>query len=62
MDAPPLCPSQDIVNGNDKSEPIPHLEDSVRIIMDWSEWRDLNPRPHGPEVLSKIPLDPFGPV
>ncbi|WP_300821095.1 hypothetical protein, partial [uncultured Oscillibacter sp.] len=28
----------------------------------WSEWRDLNPRPHGPEVLSKIPLDPFGPV
>lgn len=42
MDAPPLCPSQDIVNRNDKSEPIPHLEDSVRIIMDWSEWRDLN--------------------
>ena len=34
MDAPPLCPSQDIVNGNDKSEPIPHLGDSVRIIMD----------------------------
>ena len=49
MDAPPLCLSEDIVNRNDKSEPIPHLEDSVRIIMDWSEWRDLNPRPHGPE-------------
>ena len=49
MDAPPLCPSQDIVNRNDKSEPIPHLEDSVRIIMDWSEWRDLNSRPLDPQ-------------
>lgn len=24
---------KDILNANDKSEPIPHLEDSVRIIM-----------------------------
>ena len=62
MDAPPLCLSEDIADRNDKSEPVPYLEDSVRIIIDWSEWRDLNPRPHGPEVLSKIPLDPFGPV
>jgi len=33
---------KDIFSTNDKSEPIPHLEDSVRIIIDWSEWRDLN--------------------
>ena len=59
MDAPPLCPSQDIVNRNDKSEPIPHLEDSVRIIMDWSEWRDLNPRPHGPEFRESCHSPPL---
>ena len=34
---PAICRSQDILNGNDKSEPVPHLEDSVRIIIDWSE-------------------------
>ena len=28
---------KDILNTNDKSEPVPHLEDSVRIIMSWSE-------------------------
>lgn len=27
---------KDILNTNDKSEPVPHLEDSVRIIMSWS--------------------------
>ena len=33
---------KDILDANDKSEPVPHLEDIVRIIIDWSEWRDLN--------------------
>ena len=33
MDAPPLCLSEDIADRNDKSEPVPYLEDSVRIIM-----------------------------
>ena len=37
--APNFVVSQDIHNGNDKSEPVPHLEDSVRIIMRWCEWR-----------------------
>jgi hypothetical protein len=27
---------KNILNTNDKSEPIPHLEDSVRIIMKWT--------------------------
>ena len=40
---------KDILNTNDKSEPIPHLENSVRIIIDWSEWRDLNSRPLDPQ-------------
>ena len=40
---------QNILNRNDKSEHIPYLENVVRIIIVWSEWRDLNPRPHGPE-------------
>lgn len=31
-----LC-LKNILNINDKSEPVPHLEDSVRIIIDWSE-------------------------
>ena len=34
MDAPPLCLSEDIADRNDKSEPVPYLEDSVRIIID----------------------------
>ena len=45
---PPLL-LQNILNRNDKSEHIPYLENVVRIIITWSEWRDLNPRPHGPE-------------
>ena len=49
MDAPPLCLSEDIADRNDKSEPVPYLEDSVRIIIDWSEWRDLNSRPLDPQ-------------
>ena len=27
--------SQDIADRDDKSEPVPHLEDSVRIIISW---------------------------
>ena len=41
--------SQYILNRNDKSEHIPYLENVVRIITTWSEWRESNPRPHGPE-------------
>ena len=33
MDAPPLCLSEDIADRNDKPEPVPYLEESVRIIM-----------------------------
>ena len=36
-------------DGNDKSEHITHLDNVVRIIIVWSEWRESNPRPHGPE-------------
>ena len=43
------CLSKHILNRNDKSEHITHLNNVVRIIITWSEWRDLNPRPHGPE-------------
>ena len=31
-----LC-LKNILNVNDKSEPVPHLEDSVRIIISWFE-------------------------
>ena len=32
-----------------KSERFSNLKEKVRIIIFWSEWRDLNPRPLGPE-------------
>lgn len=32
-----LC-LKNILNVNDKSEPVPHLEDSVRIIISWFEY------------------------
>ena len=51
MDAPPLCLSADIADRNDKSEPIPHLEDSVRIIMDWCACPLSNPPLVGVMVL-----------
>ena len=35
----PALRSQDVLNGDEKSEHIPDLEDAVRIIMDWSECR-----------------------
>ena len=40
-----------------KKEPI-----ATQWVPVWRGRRGLNPRPHGPEVLSKIPLDPFGPA
>ena len=46
--------SKNIVNRNDKSEHITHLDNVVRIIIVWSEWRDLNPRPLGPEQRVEI--------
>ena len=36
-------------DGNDKSEHITHLDNVVRIIIVWSEWRDLNSRPLDPQ-------------
>ena len=33
---------KNILNTNDKSEPVSHLEDSVRIIMKWPGRLELN--------------------
>lgn len=41
MHMPPMV-LQDVLNRNDKSEHITNSDDAVRIIIDWSEWRDLN--------------------
>ena len=30
-----------------------HLDHVVRIIITWSEWRESNPRPHGPEPCAR---------
>ena len=51
---PPLL-LQNILNRNDKSEHTTNLDNVVRIIIVWSEWRDLNPRPHGPEPIRDVP-------
>lgn len=57
------CPaaycSQDIVDGNDKSEHVPYLEDSVRIIISWSQCRDSTPGPLGPEDSAENSADAF---
>ena len=45
---PPLI-LQNILNRNDKSEHITNLDNVVRIIIVWSEWRDLNSRPLDPQ-------------
>ena len=37
-------------NRNDKSEHITHLDNVVRIIIVWSEWRDSNSRPPAPKA------------
>ena len=42
---PALASSKYILNRNDKSEHITNLDNVVRIIIVWSEWRDLNSRP-----------------
>ena len=39
------CRVQDILHKNDKSEPVPHEEDSVRITTKWSGRRGSNPLP-----------------
>ena len=41
--------SKHIFNRNDKSEHTTHLDNVVRIIIVWSEWRDLNSRPLDPQ-------------
>ena len=56
MPPPFILGLKNILDRNDKSELVPHLENSVRIIISWSEWRDLNPRPHGPELSSLCPI------
>ena len=43
------CLSKNILNRNDKSEHTTHLDHVVRIIIVWSEWRDLNSRPLDPQ-------------
>ena len=43
------CSSNYILNRNDKSEHTTHLDNVVRIIIVWSEWRDLNSRPLDPQ-------------
>ena len=53
----PPCPLNHIFNRNDKSEHITHLDNVVRIIITWSEWRDLNSRPLDPQS-SALPAAP----
>ena len=53
---PPLL-LQNILNRNDKSEHITNLDNVVRIIIVWSEWRDLNSRPLDPQS-SALPTAP----
>ena len=43
------CPLKHILNRNDKSEHITHLDNVVRIIIVWSEWSDSNARPREPK-------------
>ena len=40
---------KNILNRNDKSEHITHLDNVVRIIIVWSEWSDSNARPREPK-------------
>ena len=42
--------SKHVFNRNDKSEHITNLDNVVRIIIVWSEWRDLNSRPLDPQL------------
>ena len=47
--SPALASLNHILNRNDKSEHTTHLDNVVRIIIVWSEWRDLNSRPLDPQ-------------
>ena len=51
---PALVLSKNIFYRNRESEHIFNLEDCVRIIISWSEWRDSNSRHPGPKVPSKL--------
>lgn len=55
---------KDILNTNDKSEPIPHLEDSVRIIMSCvsltKEMQTSNPYPSFPSTTNPAKRSQFG--
>lgn len=42
MPPPFILGLKNILDRNDKSELVPHLENSVRIIISWSEWRYSN--------------------
>ena len=46
---PALVLSKNIFYRNRESEHIFNLEDCVRIIISWSEWRDSNSRHPGPK-------------
>ena len=52
-----LCVLIQLFIQKEKSERISHLEDTVRIILFWSEWRDLNSRPLDPQS-SALPTAP----
>lgn len=43
-------PDSQILCKKQKSEPISHREDQVRISISWSEWRDSNSRPPAPKA------------
>ena len=51
---PALVLSKNIFYRNRESEHIFNLEDCVRIIISWSEWRDSNSRHPAPKDESKI--------
>ena len=51
---PALVLSKNIFYRNRESEHIFNLEDCVRIIISWSEWRDSHSRHPGPKDESKI--------
>ena len=50
MPPPFILGLKNILDRNDKSELVPHLENSVRIIISWSEWGDSNSRHPAPKA------------
>ena len=65
---PALVLSKNIFYRNRESEHIFNLEDCVRIIISWSEWRDSNSRHPAPKAGAlptalhpeMVPLKNFG--